>query len=72
MPVVNATAHNLTFRWYGHIRVTLSDEFLILLYFFHGFSINMNRTAFIVPLIASFCHLLSLIAIDDTFAIIDR
>lgn len=72
MPVVNAAAYNLTFRWYGHIRVILTDECLILLYFFHSFSIDMNRTALIVLLIVPFCHLLTLIVIDGTFAIIDQ
>lgn len=72
MPVVNAAAHNLTFRWYGHIRVILTDECLIRLYFFHGFSIDMNRTAFIVLPIASFCHLLTLIVANGIRTIIDR
>ena len=72
MPVVHAATHNLAFSGYRYFRVIFANERLVALDFLHGFSIDMNRTAFIVLLIVPFCHLLTLIVIDGTFAIIDQ
>ncbi|MDU2467180.1 MAG: hypothetical protein E7D21_04530 [Veillonella sp.] len=72
MPVVHAATHNLALSGDWHFRVILADECLVLLDLLHGFSIDMNRTAFIVLLIVPFCHLLTLIVIDGTCTIIDQ
>ena len=66
MPVVHAATHNLAFSGHRHLRVVLTNECLVLLDLLHSFSIDMNRTAFIVLLIVPFCHLLTLIVIDGT------
>ena len=72
MPVVHAATHNLALSGDWHFRVILANECLILFYLLHGFSIDMNRTAFIVLLIVPLCHLITLIVIDGTCAIIDQ
>ena len=72
MPVVHAATHNLALSGDWHFRVILADECLVLLDLLHGFSIDMNRTAFIVLLIVPFCNLLTLIVIDGTCTIIDQ
>ena len=72
MPVVHAATHNLAFSGDRHFRVILADECLVLFDLLHSFSIDMNRTAFIVLPIASFCHLLTLIVANGIRTIIDR
>ncbi|HFN7946813.1 TPA: hypothetical protein ACHG4L_003442 [Escherichia coli] len=67
MPVVHSATHNLTFSEDWHFRVNLANECLVFFDFLHGFSIDMNRTAFIALLIVPFCHLLTLIVIDGTY-----